>query len=53
VRLAAELRSELPQADDVPPHLAGIPRCLHKYEPLFRPAVEATRSGATATAERR
>jgi hypothetical protein len=52
VRLAAELRSELPQADDVP-HLAGIPRCLHKYEPLFRPAVEATRSGATATAERR
>jgi len=22
----------------VPPHLAGVPPCLHKYEPLFRPA---------------
>jgi hypothetical protein len=43
VRLAAELRESLPQADKVPPHLAGLPRCLHKYEPLFRPEVSATR----------
>ena len=43
VRLAAELRAALPQAADVPPHLAGLPRCLHKYEPLFRPEVAAAR----------
>jgi len=46
VRLAAELRASLPQADDVPPHLAGLPRCLHKYEPLFRPEVAANRDKA-------
>ena len=51
MRLAAEIRQTLPQADDVPAHLAGLPRCLHKYEPLFRPEVAATRGG-TATAER-
>jgi hypothetical protein len=50
VRLAAELRASLPQADDVPPHLADLPRCLHKYEPLFRPEVAATRE-ATRSAE--
>lgn len=26
----------------VPPHLAGLPECLHKYGPLFEP-----RDGAT------
>jgi len=46
VRLAADLRASLPQADEVPPHLAGLPRCLHKYEPLFRPEVAATRQSA-------
>ena len=50
MRLAAELRASLPKADDIPPHLAGLPRCLHKYEPLFRPEVAATRE-ATRSAE--
>ena len=36
VTLAAELRAVLPGRDPAPPHLAGLPRCLHKYEPLFR-----------------
>jgi hypothetical protein len=42
VRLLAELRADLPQAGDVPAHLAGVPRCLHKYEPLFRAPAEAS-----------
>ena len=46
MRLAAEIRQTLPQADDVPAHLAGLPRCLHKYEPLFRPEIAAARAGA-------
>ena len=46
MRLAAEIRQTLPQADDVPAHLAGLPRCLHKYEPLFRPEIAASRAGA-------
>ena len=25
----------------VPEHLAGVPACLHKYEPLFRRTEEA------------
>jgi hypothetical protein len=32
----------------VPEHLAGVPRCLHKYEPLFRPEVAATRAATAA-----
>ena len=24
--------------DPLPDHLAGVPRCLHKYEPLLREA---------------
>jgi hypothetical protein len=32
----------------VPPHLAGIPRCLHKYEPLFRREAEAAQAAAAA-----
>ena len=25
----------------VPPHLAGVPACLHKYEPLLKRAADA------------
>lgn len=25
-----------PPATDLPGHLVGVPRCLHKYEPLLR-----------------
>ncbi len=33
----ADVRQQLTSAATKdPPHLAGIPRCLHKYEPLFR-----------------
>jgi hypothetical protein len=33
----AELAALLtPKGGDVPAHLVGVPRCLHKYEPLFR-----------------
>jgi hypothetical protein len=32
----------------VPAHLAGIPSCLHKYEPLFRPEVAASRQATAA-----
>ena len=50
MRLAAEIRQTLPQAEDVPAHLAGLPRCLHKYEPLFRPEVAAGRAAAAERA---
>ncbi len=36
VRLAAEIRGILSDEDAGTDHLAGIPPCLHKYEPLFR-----------------
>jgi hypothetical protein len=36
VRLAADIRATLPDGTRTPEHLAGIPPCLHKYEPLFR-----------------
>jgi hypothetical protein len=26
----------VPVEDDLPPHLRGVPRSLHKYEPLLR-----------------
>jgi hypothetical protein len=48
--LAAEaraLRDLATPRPELPPHLTGIPPCLHKYEPLFRepvltlPVVEA------------
>jgi hypothetical protein len=32
----------------VPPHLAGVPPCLHKYEPLFRRAEEPAVAEETA-----
>lgn len=37
--IAAELIAlKRPATADLPGHLVGIPRCLHKYEPLFRRA---------------
>ena len=43
LRFATELR-EIQAALDggapLPPHLDGVPPCLHKYEPLFRRAHE-------------
>ena len=48
VRLAAELASILPAAEAPPAHLAGIPACLHKYEPLFRRAAEQSGERAAA-----
>ena len=44
LRFAAELRElqqQLNPGVDLPQHLAGVPPCLHKYEPLFRRAHEA------------
>ena len=46
MRFAAELRDVQALADrdaKLPPHLTGVPACLHKYEPLFRrPDKQAT-----------
>jgi hypothetical protein len=45
LRFAAELRDlqeRLNPAAQVPEHLAGVPTCLHKYEPLFRRASSET-----------
>ena len=39
LRFAAELRDlrqALERDADLPPHLRGVPACLHKYEPLLR-----------------
>jgi hypothetical protein len=44
LRFAAELRelqARLAPPPDLPPHLADVPACLHKYEPLFRRADES------------
>lgn len=30
---------------NLPPHLAGVPACLHKYEPLLRRAAERPPDG--------
>jgi hypothetical protein len=43
LRFAEELRQLQARLDPqhaVPPHLADVPPCLHKYEPLFRRAAE-------------
>ena len=43
LRFAAELRDlqeRLNPGAQVPEHLAGVPPCLHKYEPLFRRPAE-------------
>ncbi|WDT94171.1 hypothetical protein JDY09_02655 [Thermoleophilum album] len=39
------VRSLVPDEEVVPEHLRGVPRCLHRYEPLLRAAFERT-SGA-------
>jgi hypothetical protein len=38
VRWAAELARVEGTGPPAPEHLAGVPDCLHKYEPLFRRA---------------
>ena len=38
VRWSEELARLEGKAAPVPEHLAGVPACLHKYEPLFRRA---------------
>ena len=38
VRLAADIRMLIPGEARSAGHLAGLPPCLHKYEPLFRDA---------------
>jgi hypothetical protein len=38
--LAREARDVLPPLRSLPPHLDGVPRSLHKYEPLLRRAWE-------------
>jgi hypothetical protein len=45
------LRQELlalvtPPAADLPAHLVGVPRCLHKYEPLLRRSGAAQRASS-------
>jgi hypothetical protein len=55
VTLATEVREvrELARRGlDAPPHLAGVPECLHKYEPLLRKSWEARRADARAAKER-
>ena len=52
--LAAEARALRDLATpplELPPHLAGVPPCLHKYEPLFRePGVSLPVAEADAAA---
>jgi hypothetical protein len=45
-RWAEELARLEGRAAPAPEHLAGVPHCLHKYEPLFRRAAERE-AGAT------
>jgi len=42
VRFAAELARLEGKSAPEPTHLAGVPACLHKYEPLFRRAADDT-----------
>ena len=50
--LAAEARALRGLADPhpkLPPHLTGVPPCLHKYEPLLRdPGVPLPAAAAAA-----
>ena len=51
LRFATELREVRALASPeggVAPHLAGVPPCLHKYEPLFRRAEEPVAAEETA-----
>jgi hypothetical protein len=55
VTLAAEVQEvrELARRGlDVPPHLAGVPECLHKYEPLLRRSWEERVAEERAAKER-
>ena len=36
---------------ELPPHLTGVPRCLHKYEPLLREAWEQAAGGEDPATE--
>ena len=38
VRLVADVRALTQDGRPLPDHLAGVPECLHKYEPLLRTA---------------
>ena len=38
MRQAEALANGVAASKDVPAHLADVPPCLHKYEPLLRPA---------------
>ena len=40
VRFAAELARLEGKSAPEPTHLAGVPACLHKYEPLFKRAAD-------------
>jgi hypothetical protein len=55
LRFAAELRDLQSRADGIdpalPPHLAGVPACLHKYEPLFRRAATPAEADASVAVE--
>jgi hypothetical protein len=55
VTLAAEIREvrALGSRDlQVPAHLAGVPECLHKYEPLLRQSWEKRTAEERAAKER-
>jgi hypothetical protein len=48
---ARQLRDLAAPQPGRPPHLAGVPPCLHKYEPLFRePALSSPVAEADAAA---
>jgi hypothetical protein len=48
---ARALRDLAAPRPELPPHLTGVPPCLHKYEPLFRePGVALPVAEADATA---
>jgi hypothetical protein len=50
-RLREELRAVegLLTADETPPHLVGVPRCLHRFEPLLRDVPSTAREAVGAT----
>jgi hypothetical protein len=47
IRELSELGAQAARPD-VPAHLAGVPECLHKYEPLLRPTPEERAGPAAA-----
>jgi hypothetical protein len=40
-RATVAMVTSLQGGGDLPPHLQGLPECLHKYEPLLRPPLAA------------